>query len=304
MKLLFRVVEVTKSLSNLIKSGFVAFAKDAALVVDANRNRIIQAIDSSAEHAAAEESEDAVLAEALIRDAELDMDGDVLTLDAGSLGQASDAGKESGETSDELLRNAKEEAEQILAQAHEEAEQMRASAYDEADAIRREAKDAGFQEGYQEGTTQADAEYQKRKAELEVQEQNNRAYIETESQRLQEEVEHKMVDLLCELIPSVTGVVIEDQRDVLVYMINAAMQDLDNSRHFVIRVSPVDYEAVYERREDIYGAGNPNIEIEIFEDARLHDKQCLIDTDNGIVNISLDVQLENLMKAMRLIVKE
>lgn len=101
--------------------------------------------------------------------------------------------------------------------------------------------------------------------------------------------EHKMVDLLCQLIPTITGVVIENQKDVLLYMINVAMRDLDNSRHFVIKVSSDDYDKVSARKEEIYGAMNPNIDLEVFEDAKLLPMQCLIETDNGIVDISLDV---------------
>ena len=33
-------------------------------------------------------------------------------------------------------------------------------------------------------------------------------------------------DLLCQLIPHITGVVVEEQRDVLLYMINSAMRGL------------------------------------------------------------------------------
>ena len=121
---------------------------------------------------------------------------------------------------------------------------------------------------------------------------------------LVKDTEHKMVDLLCRFIPSITGVVIENQRDVLLYMINTAMQDLDNSKHFVIKAAIEDYEDVAARKDDIYGALNPNVELEIFEDAKLAPMQCLIETDNGIVDISLDVQLENLITALKLMVKE
>ena len=87
-------------------------------------------------------------------------------------------------------------------------------------------------------------------------------------------------------------------------MINVAMHDLDNSKHFVVKVSGDDYEDIAERKEEIYGALNPNIDIEIFEDAKLLPMQCLIETDNGIVDISLDVQLDNLKKALKLMVQE
>ena len=82
------------------------------------------------------------------------------------------------------------------------------------------------------------------------------------------------------------------------------MHDLDNSKHFVIKVSEADYEELLERKAEIYGALNPAIHMEIFEDAKLSAMQCLIETDNGIVDISLDVQLDNLITALKLMIVE
>ena len=45
-------------------------------------------------------------------------------------------------------------------------------------------------------------------------------------------------------------------------------------------------------------------ELEVFEDAKLEKYQCLIETDNGIVDISLDAQFANLTKALRLMIKD
>ncbi|MBO5089152.1 MAG: hypothetical protein J6C01_10785, partial [Lachnospiraceae bacterium] len=61
-------------MSNLIKSGFVAFAQNDKLVINANENKIIKAIDADVEEKRVSEqtSVEEALAEALIHDAELD----------------------------------------------------------------------------------------------------------------------------------------------------------------------------------------------------------------------------------------
>lgn len=306
--MLFPVVEVTRLLSNLIKSGFVAFANDNKLVIDANQHRIIQALDTAIEEVT--ENEDSVeeaLAEALVRDAEIEgmeFGEDLLTMDTSELPNLPDSADKLKRMADDIVKSAKSEAEIIVNQAHDEVEHMRAAAYDEAKEIRQTAHEDGYAAGYREGTETATKEFEEKLAELE----NRRRELEQEYYEKEEilisDTERKMVDLLCQLIPSVTGVVIDNQRDVLLYMINTAMQDLDNSRHFVIKVSTGDYEEIAERKEDIYGALNPNIELEIFEDAQLAAMQCLIETDNGIVDLSLDVQLDNLITALKLMIKE
>ena len=296
-------------MSNLIKSGFVAFSQDNKLVIDANENKIIKAIDTVANEVTAEreDSVEEVLAEAFIRDAELegmDFGEDVLTMDTSELPDLSGSAQELSKVAEKVIHSAKSEAESIVNQAHDEVEQMRASAYDEAERIKQQAREEGYHAGFDEGMQGAQKEIQEKSDAMERHLQEMELQFQEKETALIKDTEHKMVDLLCRFIPSITGVVIENQRDVLLYMINTAMQDLDNSKHFVIKAAIENYEDVAARKDDIYGALNPNVELEIFEDAKLAPMQCLIETDNGIVDISLDVQLENLITALKLMVKE
>lgn len=307
MKLLFLVVEVTRLLSNLIKSGFVAFSQDNALVIDGNKSKIIKGINETTEETAASVEEK--LAEAMIHDAGLDetllTEEDLLIMDTADIPMLSEeASEKMQERAEEVVKSAKNEADEIVTRAHEEVEKLRAEAYVEAENIRNQAKEEGYQAGYREGFDAAKNECEEKKAELERQIQESAVRLREKEEILIQTTEHKMVDLLCQLIPTITGVVIENQKDVLFYMINAAMRDLDNSRHFVVKVSSDDYEEVSERKEEIYGAMNPNIDLEVFEDAKLSPMQCLIETDNGMVDISLDVQLDNLKKALKLMIRE
>lgn len=307
MKLLFPVVEVTRSLSNLIKSGFVAFSQNNALVIDTNKNHIIESIENaSLQEMKAEESAEEALAAALIRDVGLDEESEAeSSLSDGKSDEALDISKEEAmQQSQEILKAAKQEAEEIVNQVHKETEQMRAAAYDEVENIKKQAHEEGYQTGYSDGSSQVIAEYEEKKAQLDAQAVQNEQLLMEKEKEFIAKTEHKMVDLLCQLIPSITGVSIENERNVLLHIINMAMRDLENSSKFVIRVSCDDYEMLSERKDEIYGARNPGIELEIYEDAKLQAMQCLIDTDNGIVDVSLDVQLNNLIKALKLLIRE
>lgn len=309
--MLFPGVEVTRSLSNLLKSGFVAFSQNDTLVIDANKHKIITGIDAAMEEAAIrEQTMEEALAEALIQDAGLDdadfsSDDAMLMMNAEELPAGSeDATAELRHMANEIVKSAKEEASEILNQAHDEAEQLRSEAFAEAEQIRMQAKDEGHQQGYEEGMQAAQRELEERRSSFEEHCRAQEQALQQREVSLIQTTERKMVDWLCQMLPQITGVVVEKQRDVLLYMINAAMQDLDNSRHFVIRVSGEDYEMLVERKNEIYGALNPSIDLEVFEDAKLSPLQCLIETDNGIVDVSLDVQLENLILALQLMTKE
>lgn len=297
-------------MSNLIKSGFVAFSQNEKLVINANENKIIKAIDSVAEEVDFEHSAtvEEALAEALIMDAELDGvdfgNDDLLAINQEQLEELAQAKEAMQQAADEIVKTAQAEAKEIVETAHNEAEQLRGQAYDSAEQIKAEAKEEGYRAGYEEAMEAASKEIAEQQMLLERQKIELEQIFQEKENCLLRETEHRMVELLCQLIPSITGVVVENQKDVLLYMINAAMHDLDNSKHFVIKVSQADYEELVERKAEIYGALNPAINMEIFEDAKLSSMQCLIETDNGIVDISLDVQLDNLITALKLMIVE
>lgn len=279
-------------------------------MINANENRIIKAIDAEAEESRVSEqtSMEEALAEALIQDAELDGtdfgDGDLLTMDTTVSPHLGMSEEDTHQRIDELLKTAHADADAIISQAHDEAEQLRAEAFDEAERMKQQAQEEGYQNGYTEAMEKASVEIAKKESELEQRIQMAEQELQEREVLLVKEMENQMIDLLCQLIPNVTGVVVEQQKDVLRYIINAAMRDLDNSKHFVIKVSSDDYEDLVEHKDDIYGALNPAIDMEIFEDAKLASMQCMIETDNGIVDVSLDVQLDNLITALKLMTKE
>jgi flagellar assembly protein FliH len=301
-------VEVTRLLSNLIKSGFVAFSQDDTLVIDANKNKIIEQIDDTVKkQEMLEQSEEEALAAALIRDMGLDGDLDEageLAVDEDVLSFREMSEEEQQQKVDDILAQAKHDAEEIVSKAHEEAEQMRAAAFDEIQTLKQQAKEEGHQEGFSEGSQQALEECEKKKAQLEEQISQNEIFLKEREEQLVLDSSNKMVELLCQLIPKLVGVSVEKERDVLLHLINQAMRNIDDSNHFVIRVSGQDYADLSSRKEEIYGALNPGVNLEIFEDAKLSSLQCQIETDNGLVDVSLDAQLDNLIKSLKLLIQE
>lgn len=289
-------------MSNLIKSGFVAFSQDQTIVIDANDNKIIKGIDEAMQEAAAAQEESSIedaLAEAMIEDADLE-DGDSF----GTLEISADTTDQGRETAEQIVLQAKNEAQDIVNQAHDEVEQMRATAYEESEQIKEAARSEGYEAGYQEGLQAVQSEYQQKEQELQRQIEQHADQVQQEQEAFVADMEHNMVEWLCQMIPSITGVMIEDQKDVLLYMVNEAIKNLDDCKQFVVKVSEPDYVQLSERKEDIYGFTNPNVDIELFADSKLSEKQCLIETENGVVDASLDEQLSNLNKALRLMIKE
>lgn len=266
-------------LSNVIKSGFVAFADDNRLVIDSNSRfqdmpagKIIRSVDEQQENIEDLELED-ILADEEYQDS---------------------AFAEKKAFADILIQDARTKADQLLSEAR-----------DEAVRLMEQAKKEGYQTGYAEGEKRA-------KQDAAVTLQADREAMEKERKRLEREMtaerelflheaEPRMADIVSKLITRLTGIVVKGQRNVLTYLIDCAMRDIEDSMSFVIKVSEADYEWVMSHKERIYGASNPSISIEIFADAKLSQNQCFIETDNGIVNCSLDEQLKNLIRDIKLL---
>lgn len=295
-------------MSNLIKSGFVLFSDDDVLKIDANDNKVIRGIDSDIkeESFSTETSVEEAIAEAMLDEAELEGleltdAGSRLTMDSSELSATVEDDGTGLASAEDIISSAKKEAEEIVNSAYDEAEKMRGAAYDEAQSIKEQARKDGYQAGYDEGSGTAFKEYEEKNKELE----SMRASFEEEMRQREEDLINQttncMTDWLIKMVYHITGVSIEGVEGVLMYMINNAMHDLDNSRHFVIKVSPDDYSDISEHKDEIYGALNPGIDLEVFEDSKLSKLQCIIETDNGVVDVGLDTQLDNLIKALKLL---
>lgn len=190
----------------------------------------------------------------------------------------------------ELREDATNKALKIIADANEEAEAIR-------EAARQEGYNAGLEEGNMEAMRRADVYLQ------DIQTQQDKQ-LEAEKQKLEEMYEENqkaLVDLSAQLIAKLTGILVDDYEPVMLYMINSAIAEADSSGKFVIKVSEDNYGYISDNKDRILGAMNPNIELEIFGDIKLDGRQCIIETDNGIIDLSMDVQVKNLITAMKLL---
>lgn len=195
------------------------------------------------------------------------------------------------------LENTNAEAERIIEEARLQAEQIIADANKNADAAFEEAK----QNGYYEGNEKAQEEMNIKQAQLEAEFDNKRKELEQEYNNLKESIEPELVKVITDVFRKVTGVVAEDNQEIILHLINDVMHNADGSRDYVIKVSPDDYKFLVNNQGKIYCAMSREVNIDIVEDATLERNQCMIETNTGIFNCSLDIELNNLIKNIKLL---
>lgn len=189
----------------------------------------------------------------------------------------------------------KAEAENLIEEAKKEAEEIINEAKREALRIKEETQKKAENQGYEDGLKKAAMEIQKIKNDL--LEQKNKQ--EKEYQKLLTDFEWQAADLISSLITKLTGILVEDKKDIIIYLLEKALKDYDDLDSYDIRVSKEEYDLVLSKKEyleDIAGKG-----IKISADPKLEKNQCQIETESKLIDCSLDVQLGNLVKDIKLL---
>lgn len=206
--------------------------------------------------------------------------------------------KISQEISQELLQETEQQTREILDDARAEAEQIIAQAREEFDAIRSEAEDQGREEGRQQGLAEAEATLQEMIARQEAEyEERSKELAERERQ-----MEPFFADLTVNLIEKITGILCQDKKETILYLIERAVHNLEKPKQINLRVSKEDMANVSMHKAGLKEAAEGVEEFDIVEDSSLTANQCIIETENKIIDCSLDVQLQSLRDQIRMLV--
>lgn len=193
----------------------------------------------------------------------------------------------------ELLK----EAEAVLANAREEAEQILSAARAEAESIKDSAYNFGKNDGYKDGLQAG----QKELISLEMQLKEQAKEWEEEFNQKLLEAEPQFVDIMISLIEKITGVMVENKREVILHLVHNAMQQIGRSERYVIHCSSEDYALLEGEKERLCNAIGLSAGIEILEEAEYVKNQCIIEADSAIIDCSLDIQLKNLIENLKLL---
>ena len=190
---------------------------------------------------------------------------------------------------------ANEKAEQILSQARTQADVLIDDARQEAETIREKAK----KQGYLEGQSTLEQEYDQKKQQLEQEQQRKKAQLQNSYQEKQKNMERELVDVILDVFNKVFHVQFDGKKEILLHLIDNAIANIEDEKRFRIKVAGDNVSFLEEHKENILDYVGHDIELEIVPDYTLDENACIIETDSGIFDCSLDVQLDNLMKDIR-----
>jgi len=195
------------------------------------------------------------------------------------------------------IDEANKEAAQIIEDANAQAGQIVESAQAEIQESMRQAKE----EGYQEGIAQAARELEAKQEQLENEIQDRRSQLEAEYEQRRKQMEPELVESLLQVFQSFTLACSEDNQDILLHLINGVLANSYKSNEILIKVSAQDYPFVSSNQGKIFCSTTKELSLDIIEDSTMEHNQCMIETDGGIFDCSLDTELRNLSKKIKLL---
>ena len=278
--------------SNLYKAGFVHLGEDARVI---DMNAILEKrLKEEAERRSRQPEHELVAAQdgfteglnAEKVDVLLEPDAEAASLQNASIQEQEQLKQEIEEARNELA-SLQAQIEQEKEQAQLEIDQMKAKAFEEAN-------EQGYQEGYRKGLDSVQ--------ELQKQCEDERLQQEQEYQKKLEEMEPLMVDTLCDVYSHIFKVEAKEHKELVLKLLQDTLLKVDGTGSVIVHVAKEDYAYVQEQKAALLEeAGMQSGSVEIVSDAALARAQCMIETEGGVYDCSLDTELAELKRRLMLL---
>jgi len=189
----------------------------------------------------------------------------------------------------------RKKAEAVTENANKEAAAILESAKEEARKLKEDTIERAKKQGYEDGIKQGNIEIGQIKNDLLQQQKIQKE----EYQEILAGIEGQVSELIASLITKLTGILVEDKTDIILYLVEKALEGDDKAEDYTIRVSKDDFEVLSSKKKYIEGIIGRDVQITV--DGQLTKNQCLIESDSRVINCSLDVQLNNLITDLKML---
>lgn len=288
---------MTRSLSNLFKSGFVNYQAGEARIIDSNKivaERLGgSALNASGGHDSSFSSEEG------FREAEFEeMDEEKRKALFG--GESGNIYREQpvydGPSPEELLESARQEIEEMKASAAQEIESLRQQAF-------QEGQRAGYDDGFAQGRGEAlkEAERAEEKAQAAIRETEAlRDGLSREYEQKMEELEPMMIDELSDIYDHVFEAGLKEQREIIFHLLDTTLHRIDSGKEFIVRVSQADYDYINTHKDELL-TEMPEVRMDLVADVMMKRGEGMIETGGGLFDCGIDVELQELKRRIHML---
>lgn len=188
-----------------------------------------------------------------------------------------------------------QQIEALVDRANEEAEQILSNARAQAEELKKAASAKGHEEGLQSGRAAAEKEITERMQEVEA----LKTRIQAERDQALKELEPQLLDVILQVFERVFHIQFGEKKEILEYLIIHTIMNVEGSREFRIKTSESNLDYLNAHLPEIRAQVGQEYSLEVISDSALSPSQCVIETEAGLFDCSIDVHLENLIKDLK-----
>ncbi|KQL19114.1 flagellar assembly protein FliH [Cytobacillus solani] len=200
-----------------------------------------------------------------------------------------------------MLHEAEMQAESIVSHAQHEAENLRKQIEDERIAFEIEkaeiaelARNTGFTQGLEEGRRQGYHEFheiiQSAKDVVESAKRDYRMHVDSS--------EKTILELGLKVAGKILGKTLKDKEEEFLSVVKRALKEARDNKEVQLHVHPVQYDFLLANKEEIMALFPKDIDFYIYPNDDLSETSCLIESENGRIDASIDSQLEEIKQKL------
>lgn len=190
----------------------------------------------------------------------------------------------------EIKADAEREAEKILSNAKAEADMILADVQAQRDTMEAEARQSGYKDGHEEG-------YKDGKAEADRLVERMHKILEAVMQRREEilrDTETQIVELVILMSRKVIKIISENQKNVIMANVLAALKKVRTRGDVTLRVNIEDVKLTSEHTDEFIKHVENVQGITVLEDSSVEKGGCIVETDFGAIDARISSQLTEL----------
>lgn len=198
---------------------------------------------------------------------------------------------------EEQLQEAEKRANQIIVDAEAHAKDIRDQLQLERQQAEKEIEEAivaGYEQGYQEGFVKGQQDGEQTYISLIDQAKTIISQSELEFEKTIDSAEPVMIDLAVALTKRIIGKHLEDNPDTWSSLLKQVMLEVREHEHVKIYVHPDWYMQTTQQKEELEQLLSHTEKLYIYPDAGLMENGCVVETQYGRIDATLDRQLQEL----------
>lgn len=201
----------------------------------------------------------------------------------------------------ENVQKAKIQKEELLTYAKTEAKNIVEKAHKQAQEIKNKAQETGYQEGFQRGQEEGyqigqDQAFQEAK---EIQEQAKQVLrgAHKQSREYIHSTREEITALATSMAESIIHFSIDTREEHIVEMVKSALHQAEERKQILFRCSAPSISILKVNTEEFQRIC-PNAKFTFLEDKGIKEHGCIIETEEQVMSLDIDEQLENIRTAL------